>query len=197
MCLLFASSLLVPVPAGCASRVLGVPDVRQATVYTCSASALQAVLAYSGDEVPEAELATSLGATPQDGAPPEAIVRVARARGLVVEQREGVRLAEVRAHVRAGHPVMLAIQAWADPPPASWQMDWDDGHYVVVIGVERGRVIFEDPSLLGSHGWLRPDELEARWHDMDAARKNDHLAIFFGDARTRPPRPTASAQHID
>src|SRR5262245_25399786 len=68
--------------AGARMRELAVPDVRQATDYTCSASALQAVLAYYGVEKREDELAKELGATPEDGAPPEAIVRVAMAHGL-------------------------------------------------------------------------------------------------------------------
>ena len=90
---------------------LRVPDVRQTTDYTCSASALQAVLAYFGEEAGEPELASELGATPQDGAPPEAIVRVARAHGLSAELREDLRIADLASAVRRGIPVIVALQA--------------------------------------------------------------------------------------
>src|SRR5262245_61799120 len=78
--------ILVGICAVCGCRgapeELAVPDVEQDTDYTCSASALRGVLAYYGKDLAEAPLASELGATPQDGAPPEAIARVARAHGL-------------------------------------------------------------------------------------------------------------------
>src|ERR1041384_88752 len=113
--------------SACASsqvRELAVPDVRQATDYTCSASALQAVLAYYGVEVREDVLAKELGATPEDGAPPEAIVRVAMSHGLSATKREHMTVEDLAAQVAQGRPVIVEIQAWSDAPRASWADDW-------------------------------------------------------------------------
>jgi len=166
--------------------LLSVPDVRQTTDYTCSASALQAVLAYFGEEAGEPELASELGATPHEGAPPEAIVRVARAHGLSAELRENLRIADLAQAVRRGVPVIVALQAWPDAPIRDYAQTWDDGHYVVVIAVERERLVFEDPSLLGSRGVLSHQEFERRWHDQDGSVRRQGMGIFIAG---RPPSP--------
>ena len=173
--------------AGAPRRELAVPDVRQATDYTCSASALQAVLAYYGIELREDLLAKELGATPEDGAPPEAIVRVAVAHGLRATKREHMTVDDLAAEIATGHPVIVEIQAWSDAPRTSWTDDWDDGHYVIVVAVEGDRLVFEDPSVLGSRSVLSRRELEERWHDIDAGYRNVRTGIVFGGKQPVPP----------
>jgi predicted double-glycine peptidase len=181
----FALALAV---AGCRASSppgeLAVPDVSQATDYTCSASALQAVLAYYGVELGESALTGELGATPADGAPPDAIVRVARSHGLDAAVRDDTMRADLAAELAERHPVIVDLQAWADPPRTQWRDDWADGHYVVLIAIEGDTLVFEDPSLAGKRAILTAEELEARWHDEDAHRKHVHTAIEF---HTRAP----------
>jgi predicted double-glycine peptidase len=171
---------------GCV-RELRLPDVRQATPYTCGAAALLSVLAYFGQEAREDTLAEALGTTPEDGAPPDAIVRVATAHGLAVRAKEGWSLAELADAMRRGRPVLVALQAWPDRGRASFADDWDDGHYVVVVAVERRVVVFEDPSILGGRGVLTHAAFLDRRHDRDGARSYVHLGIEFG-GRPAPPR---------
>lgn len=178
--------------AGCGAapvRELAVPDVRQATDYTCSASALQAVLAYYGVEQREDELARQLGATPEDGAPPEAIVRVALAHGLTAAKRDGMVIDDLAREIAAGNPVIVELQAWAGAPRASWIDAWDDGHYAIAIAVDGDRVVFEDPSVLGSRAVLTRRELEERWHDIDFGHRNVRTGIVFGGKRPAPRPP--------
>lgn len=164
------------------------PDVRQSTDYTCSASALQAVFAYYGIEATEDTLAKELGATPEDGAPPEAIVRVARAHGLTATARDDMAVEDLATELAQRRPTIVDLQAWADHPPASWANDWDDGHYVILVAIEGDLFVFEDPSVLGSRSVLRRDELEARWHDEDHGRRHRRTAIVFGGKSPTPPR---------
>jgi predicted double-glycine peptidase len=152
------------------------------------------VLAYYGDEIREDKLSRELGATPADGAPPEAIVRVARAHHLQAELREGMTVDDLARAVTAGVPVIVALQAWPDQPRRQFADDWDDGHYVVVIAVAREQIVFEDPSLLGSRGVLSRSELEDRWHDCDGAHRYSRLGILFTGSRPAPPPPR---RHID
>lgn len=183
------SLILAILPGACAApiRELAVPDVRQSADYTCSAAALQAVLAYYGIEAREDTLVKEIGATPEDGAPPEAIERAARARGLKAELREGLSIADLEAAVRAGRPVIVDIQAWPDRP-RTYADDWDDGHYVVVVGVEKDRLVFEDPSILGGRGVIARAAFADRWHDEDKRKRNVHAGILF-DGRPAPPAP--------
>jgi predicted double-glycine peptidase len=177
---------------GCAAhpeRELAVPDVRQSTGYTCSAAALQAVLAYFGIEAREDRLTHELRATPESGAPPDSIVRVAQSHGLTAELRERLTVAELRQALRAGRPVLVDFQAWPDHRPGSFRNDWEDGHYAVVVAIEGDTIVLEDPSLLGSRGVLPLSEFEERWHDTDGKRRYIRAGILFGGRTPAPPPP--------
>ena len=168
--------------SGCsiAHRELAVPDVRQATDYTCGASALQAVLAYYGIETREDIIAQELGADPNKGVNPPAIIRIARARGLTAELRQGMTVDEIAEIIRTGSPVLVALQAWSDEPRSTYRDDWDDGHYAIIIAVEQDLIVFEDPSVLGSRSVLSRGEFEDRWHDTDGTHRYVRMGIIFG-----------------
>jgi predicted double-glycine peptidase len=168
-------------------RELAVPNVRQATDYTCGVAALQAVLAYYGIQTREDLLAREVGADPNKGVNPPAIVRAARARGLTAELRQGMTLGEIAALVHAGSPVLVALQAWSDNPRSSYREDWDNGHYAIIVAVDENTVVFEDPSVLGSRAVLSRREFDIRWHDRDGTRRYVHMGIIFGGRTPAPP----------
>jgi predicted double-glycine peptidase len=192
----FRFIVLVLVASCSPARVveLPVPDVRQTTSYTCSASALQAIFAYYGIEASEDELAKELGATPKDGAPPEAIARVAKAHGLEATVRDNMTVEDLATEVAQRRPPIVDLQAWADAPRKDWSNDWEDGHYVILVAIDGDQLVFEDPSVLGSRSVLRRDELEQRWHDEDSARHHVRTGILFGG---KPPKPPPMRVHMD
>lgn len=173
--------------------LLTVPDVRQGTDYSCGASALQAVLAYWGIDVREIALIKALGSDPQNGTRPEAIIQVARNYGLRAEMREGMEIPELRKAWQNQIPVIVDIQAWPDNPQTrpAWENDWEDGHYVVVIGIDDRNIYVEDPSLLGSRGVIPQPEFLHRWHDYEGDPPYDpkkdrayvHLGLFIEGAK--------------
>lgn len=168
--------------------LLPVPDVRQSTTWTCGAAALQAVLAYFGVEYREGQLVELCGSNPDAGTPPEAIVRVAGAEGLLAELKENLTLEDLEAAVGRRQPVIVAIQAWREDAARPWSQEWDSGHYVVVIGLDAGRVYLEDPSLLGSRGYIPRDEFLERWHDVDGAGRRYHrMGIVVSGSPAPPP----------
>jgi len=151
-------------PAGLLS---GIPDVRQSTNYSCGAAALQAVLSYFGIDKRERTLMDMLKTTEENGTSPENIVRVAKELGLQADPRENVTYEDLIKAYREGNPVICAIQAWTDAPPEkrSWTSDWEDGHYVIIIGADEQFVYVEDPSLLGTRGIIPRQEFLDRWRD--------------------------------
>lgn len=168
--------------------LLPVPDVRQSTTWTCGAAALQAVLAYYGVEYREGQLVELCGTSPEHGTPPEAILKVARAEGFQAKLRENLELADLARALQERQPVIVALQAWRDQTERPWSQEWDSGHYVVVIGLDRQNVYFEDPSLLGSRGYIRREEFEQRWHDIDGAgRRYIRMGIFLQGRTPSPP----------
>jgi len=145
----------------------GVPDVRQSQPYSCGAASLQAVLNYRGIDAREGVLMQELGTTPEAGTPPDAIVRVARDYGLPAELRLNLTLADLEQSIAEKNPVIIACQAWTDmdPEELNWDTDWEDGHYMVVIGLDGENVYFEDPAMLGTRGMIPREEFLSRWHD--------------------------------
>jgi hypothetical protein len=174
-----------------------VPDVRQSTGYTCGAAALQAVLAYWGTEEREDRLAARLCSSPDSGTHPDDIVRVARDLGLAAELREGLDLADLEAALAAGTTVIVDLQAWRDTAGLPWAETWDDGHYMVLLGMDGESLYFEDPSLLGARGTIPRSEFVERWHDYEGEppldlsdRRYVRMAIFIrgeGRALAAPP----------
>ena len=145
--------------------LFSVPDVRQSTNYSCGAASFQAVLNYwGGQDLREGAILVMLNVTPQWGTSPDEIVRVARDIGFEAEFRENLTLEDLEASIKAGVPVIVAAQAWRDEG-TSWADDWEDGHYMVVIGLDEKNVYLEDPSLLGSRGFIPRQEFVERWHD--------------------------------
>ncbi|MEN6560023.1 MAG: C39 family peptidase [Acidobacteriota bacterium] len=175
-----------------------VPDVRQSTGYTCGAAALQAVLAYWGIDEREDRLAARLRTTPEAGTHPDAIIRGARELGLTADLREGLEMADLERALADGRSVIVDLQAWRDSPDAPWTETWDDGHYMVLLGMDAANLYFEDPSLLGARGVIPRAEFVDRWHDYEGEppldpsdRRYVHMAIFLKGRYPAPARPAA------
>jgi hypothetical protein len=140
-----------------------------------------------GMQTREDLLAREVGADPNKGVNPPAIVRAARARGLTAELRQGMTVREIAGIVRAGSPVLVALQAWSDKPRSSYREDWDDGHYAIIVAVDQDAVVFEDPSVLGSRAVLSRREFEDRWHDTDGTHRYVRMGIVFTGRTPAPP----------
>jgi predicted double-glycine peptidase len=187
--------VIVAVVNGCAhlpAGALGVPVVEQQTGYSCGPATLAAVLRYwKLPAAGEAELYPALHTTPKDGTEPFMLAAVAQERGLRAVYRHDVTVGELRAALAAGTTVILDLQAYRDRP-RPWADDWDDGHYVVLVAIDRGRVYAMDPSAEHGHSWLAIDELVTRWHDFEmrgGQRRNlQHMAVFISGRAHLPPR---------
>jgi len=180
-------------------HLVPVPLISQSQPWTCGAAALMATLVYFRvfDEA-ESSLVTELGATPTDGTRVRDIVAVARRFGLAAEARTRLAVADLARELAGGAVVIAAVQAWPSSGRVSdWRSDWDDGHYVVIVGVSRNRVYVMDPSVRTGYAYLARDEFLARWHDYEVEDGQvvvwDRLGIVIrgGSALARyPAEPT-------
>lgn len=61
-----------------------------------------------------------------------------------------------------------------------WKINYEDGHYAVVIGYYGTIIVFEDPSSFRKT-WMNEREFMARWHDVDPATntKLEHFAMVL------------------
>jgi len=151
---------------------------RQAFDFDCGAMALQTVMAYYGVEVRLDELMDNLG-TDEEGTSINSIIRTAQRYGFDVRARSGWTLKEIKEKIDGGIPVIVLLQAWAERPKTlkQWEQDYGDGHYAILIGHEKGVLLFEDPSSF-RRTWLRDREFLARWHDRD--EKTGEVFDHFG-----------------
>ncbi|HEY7371665.1 MAG TPA: cysteine peptidase family C39 domain-containing protein [Polyangia bacterium] len=179
-------------------RLAPVPLISQAHPWSCGAAALMAVLVYYGvfDEA-ESRLDTELGVTPDQGTGVTRIAEEARRFGLEAEARTGLAIDDLRRELARGALIIAAVQAWPTETVTDWRARWDDGHYVVVVGVSDDRVYVMDPSVRTGYAYLGRDEWLARWHDYDQDGQRrvvwDRLGIVVRGARPLlryPAEPT-------
>lgn len=149
-------------------RVIELSTLRQTFDFDCGVKALQGVLAYYGVEERADKLTDLLNADPDLGTSVGSIASVAESRGFTVVSGNNWTLDDIKNYLDQGHPVIVLMQAWSDRPMTlkQWREDYDDGHYVVVVGYDGPILYFEDPASF-HRIWLRENEFVARWHDMD------------------------------
>jgi predicted double-glycine peptidase len=176
-------------------------DTRQSTEYSCGASALQAVLSYWGKELDEKELMELLHTTPETGTYPEDIVRTARELGFEAEVKENLTVEDLEKSTKKGIPVIALGQAWRSRDEASKAVteDWEDGHYVVILAVDKDYVYFEDPYIRMGKGFTPRQTFEEHWHNIGGKTASDpskqmHVGIFI---RGQKPAKPQSLKQID
>ena len=180
-------------------QALGVPLSRQQTPYSCGPAVLRSVLQYFGVwDGPEQELYRIVNASVEEGTLPEELAAGARHFGLTatVTDEPLMTLERLRLHLGLGKLVIVQLQAWRDAPRKSmqWREVWEDGHYVVLVGLDEEYAYFMDPSTSGAYTYVPLRELVERWHDVNPIRPvplepvDLQLGVVIGDVlrRARP-----------
>jgi predicted double-glycine peptidase len=155
--------------------------VRQSYDFDCGAAALQVVMEYYGVEMRGDRIRHEIK-TDNDGTSYVDMAALAEKKGFNIFASEGVTLERLKQFIEDGYPVIVLVQAWAEKHMtlAEWRKDYEDGHYVVVIGYQDSIIIFEDPSSC-RNTWLTEREFLARWHDYDykIGKKLEHFAMVL------------------
>lgn len=161
---------------------LPVPLVRQSTDYSCGAAALLATLYYwKAYDGMESSLYPLLKTTPADGTEPAALAAGARSLGLKAELRENMTLDGLGSALKKGETVILDLQAWRTPgSTVAWAATWEDGHYVVLVGMDKTYLYVMDPSTPASYAYLPVAEFLDRWHDYENRRGKRREYIHAG-----------------
>ena len=159
---------------------LPVPLVHQATTYSCGTAALFAVLLYwRGHRLPyrrEADLWDDVGMS-GEGVDSNPLAAVPQKLGLKTRVFTRMSLEDLRYCLGIGATVILSIQAWPDQGPVNWSTDWNDGHYVVLVGMDAATAYLMDPSVPNAYSTIPIPELLTRWHDMDEGHTKHGLGI--------------------
>lgn len=161
---------------------LNIPMVRQSYDYSCGAACVASLLYYWGVwEGREPELYEALGTTEQ-GTSGSGIMEVLVSYGLEVSYESGMTIERLRELSKEGYTVILNIQAWLDryEDILDWDMIWEDGHYVVLVGLKGDLVYMMDPGVAIRYGVMEVNEFEKRWHDWsdDGETQEYHCGII-------------------
>ncbi len=168
-------------------------DTRQSTEYSCGAAALQAVLHYWGRDLEEEELMHLLHTSPETGTYVGDIARVARGLGMSAEVKENLSLTDLHESLKKGVPVIVCGQAWRsrEDSDTSVREDWEDGHYVVVLGMDERYIYYQDPFIKRGKVFVSHQMFEQSWHNVRGKTSSDtkkqfHLGVFIsGDPAAR------------
>lgn len=169
-----------------------IPMLRQYGGYTCGATCVQMLMNWLDPYNADLNLTRYeelLGTTPEKGTPPDSIMGYLTEGGVAFASSEHLSLEDLRAALDAGHPVMMALQAWSSADDGGYNVDdpanagtyLAEGHWVICVGYCDDPVdsyfIFNDPACVG-HTLLYADELDERWVDMDGEGVvYDHFGI--------------------
>ena len=179
---------------------LQVPLTAQATSYSCGAASLLGILRYwrafsDKESQDETALYPVLRTTPADGTHPARLAEGARHFGLQARMREGLDWPDLEGAWRRGETVILDIQAWPERElaPEAWAANWEDGHYVVLVGTDRDFLYVMDPSTPQSYGYIPKAEFLTRWHDyeMEGGKRREYrrMGIIISGKEKLPSFP--------
>jgi predicted double-glycine peptidase len=168
--------------------IIDLPGGRQTFDFDCGATALQLVMAYYGVDVRRDELYSKLLIN-SDGTPVKNMVSVPKKYGFKVNVKYDAAIEDIKQFIDRSHPVIVLVQAWAEKYMTleEWHEDYDDGHYVIVIGYYDNKIVFEDPSSFRKT-WLTEEEFLIRWHDKDPETGEiiNHLALVLTGKDPQP-----------
>jgi len=166
--LLLVAALGLTVNSEKKTHILDFPNPRQSYEYSCGPGAVQAVLAYYGRDFRESQLIDLLRTDKDDGTLIRDIVKFLNSQGLSTDIKEHMTINQLFGYLDRNIPVIVLIQAWGKPADFEnhYKNNWNDGHFVVVIGYDYKNVICSDPALFKA-GYIPFREFMDRWHDYD------------------------------
>ncbi|MBN2790856.1 MAG: peptidase C39 family protein [Candidatus Delongbacteria bacterium] len=155
-------------------KTLDLPKLRQTYDYDCGAQALQSILVYYGIELSEDILIKHANTNEEIGTLSKDILTVLKRYNLQYDQRR-MSIEDLKNYIHINIPVIILLQAWSKDP-VDYKNNYDHGHWVIAIGYDKEKIIFEDPYSF-KHTWLKFQELKDRWHAKEDQKILKHYGI--------------------
>jgi predicted double-glycine peptidase len=175
-----------------------VPLVEQPVDFSCGSAALFACLLYWLGEgaglnaTSESELWGAIGIDAETGAEPEALAKVALELDLDAVPVMDLTIDDLRQCLEAGITAILCVQAWKKSD-VRYRADYEDAHYVVLVGLDDEKATVMDPWLENAYGKIPLDQLALRWHNPDSeGQPQEHMAVLIRGKQPilqAPPMP--------
>lgn len=160
-----ATSELVP------TKIIEVPQTRQAKSYTCGVAVMQSILYYYGIEYRQDVLETELKSNENDGTSFKKMMSYLNKNNINTVFKQKMTIDNLKENIDNGKLTLMFIQAWNGENNYDYSNSWEDGHYVIAIGYDKERIYFMDPSTISNYTYIANEELMKRWHDYDKEAK--------------------------
>jgi predicted double-glycine peptidase len=169
------------------TKLLDFPHTRQSFDYSCGPGAVQAVMAYYGEDFRESELIDLLKTDKDEGTYVKDIVKFFDLKGFSTNVKQNMTTDDLFSYIDKHIPVIVMIQAWGNELDfkANYKDCWNDGHFVVVIGYTNKDILFSDPALFNT-GYIPIPEFVDRWHDYDEGETKIYqlgIAVYGKEAK--------------
>lgn len=153
------------------------PEVQQKTHFSCGAAAVHSVCAYYGLGLESHyDYFAYLETDETYGTPPNKIVSYFKEVGINCKMVYNMSIRSLCQELQKKRPVILVLQAYG---AAKNYKNNGNGHYLVAIGYDKKNIIFEDPWLNCTRGYIPKNELLTRWHDLDyKGQHHEQLGII-------------------
>jgi uncharacterized protein len=158
-------------------KILNFPEVTQSYEYDCGSTALQAVLTYYGKEEHGGKLIKLIKTSKRRGTKLLKILEALKKYDLKFDSKT-MTIEELKNYIDQKIPIIILIQAWRikDIP---YTNNYDNGHWVIVIGYDEEKIYFEDPYVF-KRTFLTTSELEDRWHGKEGNKIIKHGVAIYG-----------------
>jgi uncharacterized protein len=175
------------------TTLLNVPNVIEPNNYSSGPASLQAVLSYYGMDMNADELINMTNCT-VNGTAPGNIANVATNLGFSATVKQNMTLKDLQQYMIQGTPIIVDAQAWKNNSTnQNWTDDQNNSHYMVVIGIDNQNVYFEDPTVIGSRGYISNQEFLDRWHatyqEINGTNVTTNQLGIIISGKTAPSRP--------
>jgi hypothetical protein len=113
--------------------------------------------------------------------------------GYEAEAKDHLTLDEVAQFTASGHPMIALAQVWRSEKnsPASVAGDYDNGHYIVVLGVDKDYVYFQDPYARMSKAFMPRKAFIEHWHHVMGADQKKNPKLMQLGIFVRGKKPVA------
>jgi len=150
------------------------PELRQTYEYDCGANALQSVLVYYGVERREEILIKQAKTKKKIGTLVKDMEKTLKKYGMNFDGKE-MTIEDLKKCIDKKVPIIILLQAWSKKK-TDYANSFACGHWVVVIGYEKNKIIFEDPYAF-KRDCLTEQELCDRWHAKEGRKKITHFGL--------------------
>ena len=169
-------------------KLLDFPNLQQLYEYDCGACALQAVLIYYGVKTRRGLIMKCAKTHTKTGTLALGMKRVLKKFGLKCDDKK-IDLKKIKRYIDKKIPILLLLQAW-HPQKVNYAISNASGHWVVAIGYDKNKIIFEDP-YVSEKTYLTKQELKKRWH----AKENGKIIMGYAIA-VSGKKPTYNSKKI-